>query len=93
MAEDRGPCGRGPPIPADTPYAAGSNPDGTGLVPGSPASASFCASSQSGPILDRAARNGVEHLAVRSGKGSLARVVAAALAYTNADIMPAADAR
>lgn len=40
----------------------------------------FMGHSQSGPILDRAARNGVEHLVVRSGKGSLARVVAAALA-------------
>jgi hypothetical protein len=36
--------------------------------------------SQSRPILDRAERNGVEHLVVRSGKGGLARVVAAALA-------------
>lgn len=40
----------------------------------------FLGHSQSGPILDRAARNGAEHLVVRSGKGSLARVVAAALA-------------
>jgi hypothetical protein len=36
--------------------------------------------SQSRPILDRAERNWVEHLVVRSGKGGLARVVAAALA-------------
>jgi hypothetical protein len=35
--------------------------------------------SQSRPILDRAERR-VEHLVVRSGKGGLARVVAAALA-------------
>ncbi len=35
--------------------------------------------SQSGPILDRAERNGVDHLAVRSGKGNLARAVAAGL--------------
>lgn len=35
--------------------------------------------SQSGLILDRAERNGVDHLVVRSGKGTLARVVAAGL--------------
>ena len=35
--------------------------------------------SQSGMIADRAERSGVQYLALRSGKGGLARMVAAAL--------------
>jgi hypothetical protein len=39
----------------------------------------FLGHSQSGMIADRAGRNRVQYLAVRSGKGSLARTVAAVL--------------
>jgi hypothetical protein len=39
----------------------------------------FLGHSQSGMIADRAERSGVQYLAVRSGKGGLARMVAAAL--------------
>jgi hypothetical protein len=39
----------------------------------------FLSHSQSGGILDRAERGGVQHLVVRSGKGGLARVVAGVL--------------